>query len=81
MRGFVCKEAKDNSEDNETGKKKAVKYEIKPIKYDDLLSKCRGYIRELARMPNCINVHGNQTSCTCIHYLRDKEDELIDMIS
>ena len=57
-----------------------MEYEIKPIKYNDLPSKCRGYIRELASMPNYINFQGNQTSCTCIHYLRDKEDELIDMI-
>ena len=48
---------------------------------DDLKSKFRTFIQELANLPTCIDAYGNSSKCTCLHYLRDQDDEVIDLIS
>ena len=31
-------------------------------------------------MPSCVSAHGKVTTCTCMHYLHDQDDAVLDTI-
>ncbi|EJK57849.1 hypothetical protein THAOC_22069 [Thalassiosira oceanica] len=73
---FAYRETKQGDESTTT-KTKTVKT---PIEKDELMAKFRAYLKQLRDLTTCINVHNNKTTCTCMHVLRDKADDVLDRI-
>ena len=41
----------------------------------------RTYLRELADVPTCVNIHGKALQCKCLHLLRSSSDAVLDAVS
>ena len=53
---------------------------IGPISTPVLHKKVCTFIRQLASLEYCINVHGKRTTCQCMHNLQDMEDKDLNPI-